>query len=564
MTRQLRDYQREAVEAVEDGWATTGGEPQAVVLPTGCGKTDVIAAHAVAEARAGGRTLVLADREELLDQVTERVGMHDPSIPIGRAQAGVSGGSRPILTAMVQTLRSPRRQLQCLTPTKIIVDECDLATAPSYQAVFDWAASGPREVRRMGVTATLSRPKPKRGELGLGDVWPHVAFSRDIQWAVDSGWLVRPWSKTVVADHVNLAKAKVRAGDYTDGELGEMVAQDVGQIFEAWAEYASDRITGAYWPTLDAARAACEHWAGQGVKAEIVTGTTPYAERVGIYRRLAEGVTRTVHSVGVLTRGWDCPPLSCVLMGRPTKMTHLYQQIIGRGLRPAEGKTDCLVLDVVGATRVNTLATLIDLYRAARVEDDRPAELAYCPVCTYPRPVPGLELSPLCECEREPLERDPNAGRELLPPGAARYVDHDLFAERGLPWQTTRGGRIFLALDERWLLLWPETDGTWSAVHLTAGPPRVGATVGEAFDIRPIVERVDMAAAKQVGEDWARQHAAAPLARLVAERSSAARPNYGLQARAARFKIANPERMSAGRLVDEINRARASARLDLL
>jgi superfamily II DNA or RNA helicase len=559
--RELRDYQAQAVQAVYDGWAEHDGAPQGIVLPTGCGKTDIIAAHAVDEARAGGRTLVLADRAELLDQVTERVGMHDPSILVGRAEAGVVGQFRPVIVGMVQTVRSVRRQSQLPRPTKIIVDECDLATAASYQAVFDWAP----DARRMGVTATMSRPRPKRGEAGLGDIWPHVAFARDIQWAVDEGWLVPPRGRVVVADHLDLSKVKTVGGDYRDGELGELVAQDTPHIVEAWLEHGEDRITGAYWPTVAAANAALEAFAAAGVKSEIVTGATPADERRAIYARVQEGTTRVLHSVGVLTRGWDCPPLSCILMARPTKMPHLYQQIIGRGLRPspATGKVDCLVLDVVGSTRVNTLATLIDLYRAARVEDDRPVELVYCEECGYPRPAPGLEVAPLCRCVREKVERDPDGGRERIE--NARYEDLDLFARSRLHWQVTRRlGRRFLAVGDRLACVWPELDGSFCAIHLAAKGVRSGVTVAERFDIRELVAGVSMEAATACAELWAERFDAADLQRRARAVASRAKPNYGQLSAAAKFRVFVRTGMTAGQIQAEIDVTVASARLDYL
>lgn len=531
--RELRDYQLEGDQAVYDGWAATGGAPQAVVLPTGCGKTDVIAKQCVDEVAAGGHPLVLADREELLDQIAERVQMHAP-VTVGRVQGDLVQARRQVVTAMVQTLRSPRRQRQYerqSRPTKIIVDECDLATAPGYASVFGWAG----DVRRMGVTATLSRPKPKRGELGLGDVWPHVAFQRDIGWAVREGWLVPPRGIAVVTEGLDLEHAKIRGGDYVDAELGEMVTQGLPEIVAAWFEHGQNRITGGYWPTVAAAQAATDAFNAAGVKSEVVTGTTSYSERRGIYERVKCGVTRVLNSVGVLTRGWDLPELSLILMGRPTKMEHLFVQIVGRGLRPAPwaGKQDCLVLDVVGTSRVVGLMSTPQLYRGVEADDeDQPAE-----------PRERIEVS-------EPQE----PRRRLLGPDEVRYGEVDLLGELragALNWLETAGGTVFCRAGDRYLLLWRDTAELWSAGWITASGREDGGWV---------VERVPFVLAREAAEGMPQARKAD--VREAPWRTARKRASDKQVALATRLKIVDPGRFTSGGLSDAIEVVMASRRID--
>lgn len=567
MTRELRDYQREAVDAVYADWAVAP-IPTGVILPTGCGKSTIVAQHCVDEARAGGRTLVLGEREDWLGNILSAVSELDPGVTTGWAQQDKIQARRQVIGGMVQTLQSERRRRQLIRPTKLIVDECDLAVAPRYGEIMAWAGCG-EGTRTFGVTATMATAtKPKPGQRGLGDVWPRIAYQRDIHWAVQSGWLVPPRGKVVVAEHLDLARAKIRAGDYQDADLGEMVAQDLPEIVGAWLEHAEHRKTAAYWPTVAVAQAAADAFNAAGIKSEVVTGTTPQDARREIYERTRLGVTQVLHSVGVLTRGWDLPELECILMARPTKSTPLYQQIVGRGLRPAPwvGKTDCLVLDVVGASRVNGLATLLQLYRAAKVQDDRPAPpLTYCDRCSYPKPAPGLNVSPLCACPPVVTERDPHGGRTLLRAGEARYVEHDLFSGPGLLWQTTRRrGRLFVAAGDRLGVLWPEPGGLFSAAHLAATGTRAGSSVAARFDIRPLGSRLELEDAKAAVEAWAQSYAAADLAERAAERAANRRAPRYLVARAQRCGVAGADRMTVGRVREEIDLAVASARLDVL
>src|SRR6476659_1107716 len=142
----------------------------------------------------------------------------------------------------------------------------------------------------------------------------------------------------------------------------------------------------------------------------------------------------------VTTEGWDCPSVSCILQCRPTRLPGLYQQIVGRGLRPDPNnpdKDDCLVLDVVGASRYQKLTTLVDLYESAEID--------------------STELDDVFEEEDEPLEDDEGAGLELPKPkliGPKDYEDINLFADSGYVWLFTYGGTRFLPAGDRIAVMW--------------------------------------------------------------------------------------------------------------
>lgn len=551
MTRELRDYQHEAVEAVRAEWAD-GTTRTAIVLPTGCGKTDVIAKVATDEARAGGRVLALAHRGELLDQIAERCGMHAPEIAVGRVQAAQNQTRRPITVAMAPTLASAKRRALMPPPTLVIVDECHHAASPSQTAILSWAGSF-SHVRTMGVTATLVRGDKR----GLGDVWESVAFSRSIGWAIGAGWLVPPRGRVVVTDHLDLNAAKVSRGDYQDGELGAMVAQDTDQIVKAWHEHAADRITVAFTPNVASAEALRDEFSTAGVAAGLVVGNTPAAERRAIYAELAAGRIRVLVSVMVTTEGWDCPPVSCVLMARPTKLPGLYQQIVGRGLRPADGKSDCLVLDVVGASRSQRLVTLIDLHPSAEY-DATELDTLPCEDCGgAPRGCPLTEAAPFqCTCAAdETAERDPDGGRVRLL-GPARYEDVDLFVESACTWLFTRAGVRFLPAGDRLAVLWPDSNDPADSPTFSAGHCPARGSGGEWLG-----EHLELDEARRLAEAWALEYAPTVAARGASWRRGGA-PSDKQLTMARRVGIAEPERYNKARLSDEISIALASRRLD--
>lgn len=531
--RTLRSYQAEAVAAVRDVWGR-GTTRVAGVAATGLGKTDILAALIAEEVASGGRATVLAHRDFLLDQLTARIGMYAPQVPVGRVQAGRNETRYPITVASVQTAMQPKRLALLERPTLIVLDECHHAAAPSNMTVLS-ALGAFDHVRTLGVTATLVR-EDKRS---LGDVWEEVAFNRDIRWGVDEGYLVRPRGRAVVLEHMDLSKAKVTRGDYQDRELGEMVTQDVDQIVDAWVKQAENRITAAFVPTVAASEALAEEFRRRGVPTVEIYGTSSPTERKAAYDALVSGAARVLCGVMVASEGWDCPPVSCILMARPTRSQGLYCQIIGRGLRTLDPrefpghpvKTDCLVLDAVGATRYQNLCTLPDLMPA--VEYDR------------------IELDALPEPVGPGRRKDEN---RLL--GPAEYEDVDLFATSEAGWLFTRGGKRFLhAGKEHVVLIWPNADGTWRSGVCTSRGKVVGewfirstASLREArdaaerfaFDVDPSLARRDAA--------WRRKKSSPPSGKQLIEAGAAG--------------VANPEQYNRARLSDEISIAKMSDRFD--
>ena len=321
----LYPFQEQAVAAVRADWGR-GIVRSAIVLPTGAGKTSVIAKVGAEHAakHGPGSVLALAHRSELLEQMTARFGQYDPAIAVGRWQATQRDGRRPITAGSVQTLQNEkaRNELERLNgkPSLVIVDECHHAPSPSYVSVLAWAGSF-AHVPTLGLTATMVRGD----RIGLGDVWQNVAFQRDIGWAISQGYLVPPRGKVVVIDTIKLDEAHTDAkGDYAEGDVGSMIEQGADQIVDAWLQHASERITAAFCPTVDAAYALAAEFVGRGIAAEVVVGETKRPDRDAIYGRLARGETRVLVGVMVTTEGWDAPAVSCILQCRPTKLPGLY------------------------------------------------------------------------------------------------------------------------------------------------------------------------------------------------------------------------------------------------
>lgn len=547
MTRVLRKHQEHARTRVLERWGK-GDLRTAVVHPTGLGKGDVIGKMAADEVEGGGHPLILAHRGEILDQLAQRIRLYRPGTTVGRVQGPRNEVRRQVTTAMVQTAWRPNRQKRMTKPSLIIVDECHRAASDSYLRCLEWGGSF-EDTRTAGFTATLVRGDKRE----LGDVWQSVADKIEIKWAVDNEFLVRPYGRVVVADHIDLNAAKISKGDYQDGDLGEMVVQDVDQIVRAWVEHAakpdgSARRTVAFVPTVASAHALRDAFAAHGITSEAVTGDTPDRERAGIYARLHSGQTRVLVNVFVLVEGWDEPKVECILWCRPTRLPGVYVQGVGRGLRPdpdpATTKTDCLVLDVVGASRTQALVTLVDLGTSPDY-DTSALDALPCPGCHNPRSE--------CTCPAEAAERDPDGGRRRLI-GPAVYEDLDLLMQKSpYTWLQTYGGAPFISAGDRTAFLWlnPKTDLYWAGHRKSKGRNPEGEW---------LAKDVSLDEGRTHAEAWALEYAPSLASRKASWRGG--RPSPAQLALAENLGIIGAERMNKARLSDELSIVFASRVLD--
>ncbi len=348
----LRDYQAAAVEAVRGAHAR-GLRRVLVVLPTGTGKTHVFAR--LPEALAlGGRTLVLAHREELLDQAAAKLRAANPHARIGVEQAERRASSEAkIVVASVQTLGragSPRlAALDAAAFRLLVVDEAHHATAPSYRTVLEhFRAFEEGGAFCVGFTAT-----PERGDgEGLEAVFEEIVYSRDLPEMVEAGWLspIRAWR---VRTGFDLAGVSVRAGDFAEGELSHAVNLPArnGLAVAAYQAHAEGRRCIAFAADVAHAHDLAEAFRVRGIEAAPVWGEMPREERRDTLARFAAGALSVVTNCGVLTEGFDDPGVSAILMARPTRSPLLYRQCVGRGTRTAPGKADLVLIDLADATR---------------------------------------------------------------------------------------------------------------------------------------------------------------------------------------------------------------------
>lgn len=342
----LRPYQIEARDAVLADWQ----EHQAVlgVASTGTGKTEIFLGvlDELIRRQEMSRALILVHRIDLAEQPRDRAAANWPGLPrIGIVQAEQNECCEQVVAAMVQTLQSPGRLEQIIAAgpiSHLIIDETHHVNARTYLEVIRKLQTANPDLRILGVTAT---PRRTDGD-GLRKVFTRNSFKLTIKDAIRLKALC-PFTALAV----ELPPVTVRETASEDGwdqeEMGNALdyANVHAIVYQTWTEQAADRQTMIFTAGVKQAHHLAEYFRDQGVRAEAVDGTTPKEQRARIRDDYLAGVVQVLVNCAVYTEGFDAPSTSCIAMVKPTKSDVVYIQAVGRGLRQAIGKSDCLILD---------------------------------------------------------------------------------------------------------------------------------------------------------------------------------------------------------------------------
>jgi superfamily II DNA or RNA helicase len=341
MIEVLRPYQ---VEVIAKFWRAveTGQRRIILVAPTASGKT-VIARSIIDQARSNGfGSLFLAHRREILTQTSNKLR----GIPHGIIRPGDQPRALELVQiASVQTMHRRGIKLGTMEMPEaglVIVDECHHVVAQSYRSIID---RYPDSIL-LGLTAT-----PCRGDgRGLGSIFQTMIQCPQIGELVEQKYLVP--TKVYAPVDPDLDGVHVRLGDYVEAELADRMDRPklVGDIVTNWVKFGERRKTVCFATSVRHSIHMRDEFITSGIRAEHIDGTTPMDERDATLARLAVGEIDVVTNCMVLTEGWDMPALGCLILARPTKHLGLYRQMVGRGLRPAPGKSNCIVIDHSGAT----------------------------------------------------------------------------------------------------------------------------------------------------------------------------------------------------------------------
>lgn len=338
----LRPYQNQAVEDLRNS-IRRGNKRVILQAGTGSGKT-VIAAEIIKSAvRKERNILFLAHRRELIDQCSDKLksfGVDHGIIMAGRKRNQIAR----VQVASVQTLwsRAVQRSLMGFPATDLVVlDECHRTLAPTYLKILE----GYPDAIVLGLSATPIRSDGR----GLGEVYSDMVSCPGVRELTKEGFLVPV--RYYAPSMPDLSGVKIRMGDYVEGQLEERMDKEplIGNIVETWGRLAEDRKTVVFATGVKHSIHLAEAFTKAGVRAAHLDGKTDKHEREKILFDLYKGHLQVLSNCMVLVEGWDCPPVSCCVLARPTRFVGLYLQMAGRTLRPWQDKDDCLLIDHSGA-----------------------------------------------------------------------------------------------------------------------------------------------------------------------------------------------------------------------
>lgn len=370
----LRPYQEEAKNAIFQEWEN-GHKKTLLVLPTGCGKTIVFAKVTEDCVRQGDRILILAHRGELLEQAADKIAK---STGLGcateKAEESCIGSWFRIVVGSVQTLMREKR-LNRFDPeyfNTIIIDEAHHCISDSYQKVLQHFP----KANVLGVTAT-----PDRGDMkNLGQYFESLAYEYTLPKAIKEGYL-SPIKALTIPLKMDLTGVGIQTGDFKASDLGSVLDPYLEQIATEMEQHCRDRKTVVFLPLIKTSQKFRDILLEHGFRAAEVNGNS--SDRAQILDDFDKGRYNVLCNSMLLTEGWDCPSVDCIIVLRPTKIRSLYSQMVGRGTRLCEGKDHLLLLDFLWHTERHELchpASLICENKEVADQMTKNIEEASCPV----------------------------------------------------------------------------------------------------------------------------------------------------------------------------------------
>lgn len=579
----LRDYQKQAITDLVGRW-DAGATRVPMVLATGLGKTEIFTPLEALWVKGndytaplheayglGARVLVIAHTDELIEQAARKARQRNPHLSVGIVKAGLNQAHAQIVVSSRQTLASEKRRAAIRSVGLIIVDEAHHALrSNTYGRILEhfgaFREPGFTEAQFLGqpdpaclvagFTATLAR-----GDKGkLSTVWEECTFRRDILFGIRHGYLLDVRGQRVIVPDMDMSKVKTQGGDYQDASIAEELERTFAPqiIAEKYADVA--RLPGgelrsgiAFWPLVETAYHGAEAFETAGIASAVIHGGLPKEERKLILKRFQAGDITVVHNCMVLTEGFDAPWCDVVVVARPTRSAPLYQQMVGRVLRPdltkpAAERGKALILDVVGAGANHDLRSLIDL-SPERMQGVNPMDGDSL-----------LELDDLIE-ELE-IEANAQSAQTFDDPtyvhdGPTEVVEFDPL-HRKTVWAQTPDGVFYMSAGGQAYVFLDEVEpALWSIVWCTkTGRIKAGLAHEEAL---PLEEALVLA------EDKAMEMGGMG-SKTLATRSSRWRkdPPTSAQEAMARGKGIDPTGMTKGEVSEAIDSVIAARRIDPL
>lgn len=388
---QLRAYQHKAINDLRTA-IQRGAKAPLLCLPTGGGKTVILATIAAQTAANGRRVLILVHRRELIHQTASKLAW--VGLDHGVIAADHPTSDHEVQVASVQTLV---RRLSRMTwqPSLVIIDEAHHAAAGSWRKILQhWP-----DAYRLGVTATPCRLDGR----GLSEAFDHLVMGPSVGDLIAAGFLsaARIYAPPVVAD---LSGVRRRAGDYANDQAATAMDRPTvtGDAIAHYQRLAAGQQAIAFCCNVAHAVSVCDAFKTAGISAALLLGDT--SDRDQVVAQYAAGAVRVLVTVDVVSEGFDVPAASCAILLRPTQSLGLYLQQVGRVLRPAPGKDAAVILDHVGNVPLHGFP-----------DDLRQWSLAEGVIRSRGAAAPSVRTCPECYAAFKPAPQCPVCGAQCVP-----------------------------------------------------------------------------------------------------------------------------------------------------
>lgn len=340
----LRDYQQSGINEIRETMRT-GHKRVVYVLPTGGGKSLVVGSICKGVIDRNKRGLVMAHRQELLDQLSGALETCD--VPHAMIRPGMKKLPRSsMLIGSVQTVANRLDKMPA--PDFVLVDEVHHAVCPTYARILQ---SFP-EAYVIGVTASPARTDGR----GLGEYFTGMRIGPSVAELTEQGYLVpaEVWGTPIMPD---LSRVKTRMGDYATADLESAMDKPkiTGDAVQHYRRIAHNKAALVFCVSIKHAHAVAADFRAAGYNFLALDGTMNYQIRREALEDLRKGDIHGICSAEIIGEGVDIPRVECVILLRPTQSLIVALQQIGRGLRPYSGKDKCIILDHAGVVNQHGL-----------------------------------------------------------------------------------------------------------------------------------------------------------------------------------------------------------------
>ncbi|HLY68385.1 MAG TPA: DEAD/DEAH box helicase [Puia sp.] len=363
----LRPYQRDCLGEIRIFYLA-GKCRLLVSISTGTGKT-IIFAWLIKQIKtyikkSKCRVLVIAHTTELLDQNYNKILMCNPNLDIGRVDGDHKKFDKEVVICSIQAAAVPANLEKLLEQNfdLLIYDEAHRAATASARYVIEYLGFGKGTKKLLvGFTATAFRNDGK----GLGEVFDHVVYEKDIKYFIEHGYLVPPIGIKIATD-IDLTGVKISDGDFQAESLAKIMdTPEMNQlVFESWQKNAATRRTICFTTSVQHAKNLNQLFKDNGVASEAVYGDMPKDDRTKIIEDFKSGIVQVLLNASLLVEGFDSCETSCVIITKITKSRVQFCQMAGRGLRLAPWmnppKKDVIILDF--SSKGHNLCTTAVLY----------------------------------------------------------------------------------------------------------------------------------------------------------------------------------------------------------